>query len=61
MSKKLSVNGLKWVEVISQFNKDFLKSYNEESDEGYFLKFMFNILKIYMTSLTMIYLFYLKK
>ena len=50
MSKKLSVNGLKWVEVISQFNKDFIKSYNEESDEGYFLKFMFNILKIYMTS-----------
>ena len=22
----------------SQFNKDFLKSYNEESDEGYFLE-----------------------
>ena len=23
----------------SQFNEDFIKSYNEESDEGYFLKF----------------------
>ena len=26
------------MEDTSQFNKDFIKSYNEESDEGYFLK-----------------------
>ena len=38
MSQKLSVNKFQWVEDTSQFNKDFIKSYNEESDEGYFLE-----------------------
>ena len=38
MSQKLSVNDLKWVEDTSEFNEDFIKSYNAESDEGYFLK-----------------------
>ena len=38
MSQKLPVNGFKSVEDTSQFNKDFIKSYNEESDEGYFLE-----------------------
>ena len=28
----------KWVENTSQFNEDFVKSYNEENDEGYFLE-----------------------
>ena len=27
-----------WVEETSQFNKDFIKSYNDDSDEGYFLE-----------------------
>ena len=30
--QKLPVNGFEWVENTSQFSKDFIKSYNEESD-----------------------------
>ena len=41
MSQKLSVNDCKWVEAISEFNEDFLKSYNDEV--------VFSILKIYIT------------
>ena len=37
MSQKLPVTSFKWVEETSQFNEDFIKSYNEDSDEGYFL------------------------
>ena len=36
----------KWVEETSEFNKDFTKSYKDESDEGYFLRLMLDILKI---------------
>ena len=39
MSQKLHVNGFNWVENTSQFNKDFIKSYDKSSDEGYFLWF----------------------
>ena len=38
MSQKLPVNNFEWIEDTSQFNNDFIKSYNEESDEGYFLE-----------------------
>ena len=38
MSQKLPVNRFEWIEDTSQFNKDFIKKYNEESDEGYFLE-----------------------
>ena len=38
MSQKLSVNNFKWVKETSQFNEDFIKSYNDDSDEGYFLE-----------------------
>ena len=38
MSQKLAVNNFEWIEDASKFNEDFIKSYNEESDEGYFLK-----------------------
>ena len=34
MLKKLSVNGFEWVEDTSQFNENFIKSYNDESDQG---------------------------
>ena len=34
----LSVNNFEWIEDISQFNEDFIKSFNEGSDEGYFLE-----------------------
>ena len=37
MSKKLPVNGLKWENVLSEFNENFIKNYNENSDVGYFL------------------------
>ena len=38
MSQKLSVKNFEWVENSIQFNEEFIKSYNEESDEGYFLE-----------------------
>ena len=38
MSQKLVVNNFKWIKDTSQFNEDFIKDYNEESDEGYFLE-----------------------
>ena len=38
MSRKLPVNNLEWIKDTSQFNKDFIKKYNEESDKGYFLE-----------------------
>ena len=36
--QKLPVNNFEWIEDTSQVNEDFIKSYNEQSDEGYFLK-----------------------
>ena len=38
MSQKLPVNNFKWIKDVSQFNENFIKNYNEESDEGYFLE-----------------------
>ena len=38
MSHKLPVADVKWDEDVSEYNEDFIKSYNDESDEGYFLK-----------------------
>ena len=38
MSQKLQINNFEWIEDTSQFNEDFIKNYNEESDEGYFLE-----------------------
>ena len=38
VSKKLPLDNFKWVEEISEFNKDFIKSYNDETDKGYFLE-----------------------
>ena len=38
ISQNLSVNGFEWVDETSQFNESFIKSYNEESEEGYFLE-----------------------
>ena len=35
---KLQINKFEWIEDTSLFNEDFIKSYNEESDEGYFLE-----------------------
>ena len=38
MSQKLPVDKFQWIKDTFQFNEDFIKSYNEESDEGYFLE-----------------------
>ena len=38
MLQKLPVNNFEWTKDTCQFNEDFIKSYNEESDEGYFLE-----------------------
>ena len=40
MSQKLPANGFKWVEKskLSRFKERFIKSYNENSDIGYFLE-----------------------
>ena len=32
MSQNLPVNIFEWIEDTSQFNKDFINNYNEESD-----------------------------
>ena len=37
MSQKVHMDRFKWVENTSQFNEDFIKSYNEEKDYEYFL------------------------
>ena len=38
MLQKLRVNKFEWIENNSQFNEYFIKSFNEEMDEGYFLE-----------------------
>ena len=60
VSQKFPVNGFKWVENTSQFDKDIGKSFNEESDEDTLLKFILNIQKNCM-KLIMIYHFYQKE
>ena len=35
---KASSNNFERIEETSQFNEDFIKNYNEESAEGYFLE-----------------------
>ena len=38
MSQKRPVNSFKWVKNLSTFNERFIKSYNENSNKGYFLE-----------------------
>ena len=38
MSQKLPVNNFEWIKDNRQFNEDFMKSYNEDSAEVYFLE-----------------------
>ena len=38
MSQRLPVNGFKWVEKLSNFNERCIKSFNKNSDVGYFLE-----------------------
>ena len=34
MPQNLPVNNFEWIKDTFQFNKDFIRNYNEESDEG---------------------------
>ena len=36
MSQKLPAKNCEWIKHTSQFNENFIKNSNEESDEGYF-------------------------
>ena len=56
MLQKLPLNNFEWLKHTSQFNKDFIKNYDEKAMNDIFLKLVFNILKNYMT-FTMIYFF----
>ena len=38
MLQNLPVNNFEWIKDTSQFNRDFIKNYDEESDKGYFLE-----------------------
>ena len=38
MPQKLPINSFEWIKDTSQFNEDFIKSYNEESDKRYFFE-----------------------
>ena len=38
MSQKLPVDGFKWVEDLSKFNKSFIKNFDENIDKGYILE-----------------------
>ena len=60
MSQKLPVNNFEWIKGTSQFNEDFIKNYNEESDEVFFLEVDVKYLES-STIFTMIYHFYMKK
>ena len=48
MWQELLVNNFEWIEDTFQFNKDFVKNYNEKVMTDIFLTLMFNILKICM-------------
>ena len=43
MLQKLPMNNFELIEDAYKFNEDFIKKYNEESDEGYILKVYFPI------------------
>ena len=45
MSQKLPVNNFQRIKDTSQFNEDFIKNYNEEKDERYFLEVYVQYLK----------------
>ena len=38
LSQKLPINNFEWIEETFQFNEDFIKNYNKEEDEVYFLE-----------------------
>ena len=63
MSQKLPTFNFKQVEDTSQFKEDFIKNFNEKSEEGYFLQVdvQYPISKKKYMNLIVIYHFYLKE
>ena len=59
MSQKLPINNFEWIKYTFQFNEDFIKTYNEGTDEGYFLEVDVQY-DDYMNFI-MIYYFYLRE
>ena len=61
MLQKFSVNNFEQIKDTPQFNEDFLSNYDEEIDEGLFLKvdvpYLEKLYKLYI----MIYYFYQKE
>ena len=60
MSQPLPVDGFKFVKNMSKIDEDFINNYEEDSDKGYILEVVLNILKIYMIYIV-IYHFYQKE
>ena len=58
MPQKLPVDAFKCRKI--KFNEDFMKNYDEDSNKRYILKYMLNILKIYVICIA-IYHFCLKE
>ena len=48
MSQKLPVNGFKWMENVSKFDEEFIKSYDEDSDKEYILEVNVEYLKKFL-------------
>ena len=57
MSQNLPGNYFEGIEETSQFNEDFIKNYNDKSDEGYSLEVDIQYQKNYM-NIIMTYHFY---
>ena len=38
MSKKLSVNGFKWLKIVIKFDEDIIKNYYADSNKGHILE-----------------------
>ena len=62
MSQKLPVKGFKWVKKkkLSEFNKGFIKKYDEDSSTGYFIEVDIDYPKNYIIFIK-IYHFYPKE
>ena len=43
--QKQIVNNFEWIKDTSQFHEDFIKNYNEKSDEGYFFEVDFQYIE----------------
>ena len=56
MSQTVPVNKFGWIKDTYQFDEDFIKNYNEESNEGYFLEVDVQCLEkiIYMIKVNML-------